>query len=375
MSERATRLLRSESEDLPVAVIFLDRNLRTLNANDAWRRLEPEEGGPQDADWGSVCDPRDRAGVADVLNGVIASGGEATLEVRGTSPDHWIELLASAVESNGAEEIVIVALDVTDQKQREAMLTFDAVRDQLTGLHNRVALGQHLRGALDRLRRQPSILAVLFIDLDGFREVNEKHGHLAGDRVLLIAAQQLRLAIRPADLLARVGGDEFVAVCESLSSAEEALGVARRLAESLDKPIEVSPTAEHQLSATIGVAFAAGPNEEVGALLARADMAMYAAKQQGRGRVQVHAPTVPNNGFPPLGHDRDRLDDVAERLAMVEGDLAEGWATSLTQSDAQRTQRWRSACHYADLALAALRGRKPPDSLGGEESRAGDKGA
>jgi diguanylate cyclase (GGDEF)-like protein len=361
MSKRALHLPRTDSDDLPVAVIYLDRDLRPCHTNQAWRNLGHEEGIGEEDGWLTVSHPGDRARVIDVLQGVIASGGEASLPVRGRSIDQWIELRASAVDNDGAEEVVVVALDITAQKQREAMLMFDAIRDQLTGLHNRAALGQHLQAALDRLHREPSILAVLFIDLDGFGEVNEKHGHVAGDRVLLIAAQQLRFAIRPTDLVARVGGDEFVAVCESLTSAEEALGVARRLAESLDQPIGVSPTAEHQLSATIGVAFAAGPKEKVEDLLARADTAMYAAKQQGRGRIQVHAPTPVGFELAPAVAETDAFDSVAERLAVVEGDLAEGWADSLLQHDAEITQRWRSACHYADLAIAALRGRKPAD--------------
>ena len=369
MSERALHLPRPDSEDLPVAVTFLDRDLRPSHTNEAWRKLEHEDDAREQDTCLTVCHPDDRPRVIDVLQGVMASGGEATLQVRGRSIDEWIELRASAVDSEGAEEIVVVALDITAQKQREAMLAFDALRDPLTGLYNRAAFGQHLQAALDRLHRQPSILAVLFIDLDGFGEVNEKHGHMSGDRALIIAAQQLRLSIRPADLIARVGGDEFVAACESLSSAEEALGVARRMATSLDEPIPVSPTAEHQLSATIGVAFAAGPSDRVVDLLARADMAMYAAKQQGRGRIQIHSPTPVSLAVAPGTPRDEQFDVVAERLATVEGDLAEGWANSLLEQDAEITQRWRSACHYADLAIAAVRGGKPA----GEATRTTEK--
>jgi diguanylate cyclase (GGDEF)-like protein len=262
------------------------------------------------------------------------------------------------VDHGDAGEVLLLALDITDQKEREAMLAFDAVRDQLTGLHNRAALGQHLQAALDRLHRHPSILAALFIDLDGFRQVNERYGHVAGDRALVIAAQQLRLAIRPEDLLARVGGDEFVAVCESLSSAEEALGVAGRLAASLEEPVEISPTADLQLSATIGIAFAAGPREDVAALLTRADLAMYAGKQQGPGRIQLHDPMPLGFQAPRTSADSDKLNAVAERLSLLEGELAEGWADSLMRRDARRTQRWRSACHYVGRALGALRAAK-----------------
>jgi diguanylate cyclase (GGDEF)-like protein len=355
MAEQAAFFPRSDSEDLPVAVIFLDRDLRSLHPNQAWRDLAEDD--PGESAWVTVCDRRDRSRVLDVVRGVVTSGREATLEVRGRTTDQWIELRVSAVDSDGEEGAVIVGLDITAHKQREAMLTFDALRDPLTGLHNRAALGQHLQSALDRLRRRPAIIAVNFIDLDGFGQVNEEHGHRAGDRALVVAAQQLRLAVRPADLVARVGGDEFVAVCEALSSAEEALGVARRLAESLNEPIDVSPTARHQLSATIGVAFAAGPHDRVETLMARADMAMYAAKQQGTGQIQLHTQTPARlEEPPPPALENQKLDGIVERLAVVEGDLAGGWAESLLEADERVTHRWRSACHYTDRAIAALRG-------------------
>jgi diguanylate cyclase (GGDEF)-like protein len=355
-SEQATHLRGSDSDVLPVPVVFLDRDLRKLHANDAWRRLQLDADHHEGIGWASVCDPRDRARASSVLSRVVAGEGDATLVVRGSQPDRWLELRASAIGNGDGEDLVLVALDITAQKEREAMLAFDGIRDPLTGLHNRVAAGQHLQGALDRLQRRPSILAVLFIDLDGFREVNREHGHMVGDRVLLIAAQKLRVAIRPADLIARVGGDEFVAVCESLGSTKEALAVANRLAGALDEPIDVSPSTELRLSATIGVAFAEGPHEEVAALLARADMAMYTAKQQGRGLVHFPSPTALSVKLTPVRARRDHLDDVAQKLADVESELAEGWAGSLLQQDPEATEMWRSACHYASLALEGLRG-------------------
>jgi hypothetical protein len=137
----------------------------------------------------------------------------------------------------------------------------------------------------------------------------------------------------------------------------------------LDEPIDVSPTAQHKLSATIGVAFAAGPTDRVEILMARADTAMYAAKQQGRGRIQLHTPTPAHLEEAPPASGDTKLDGVVERLAVVEGELAEGWAGSLLEADERITQRWRSACHYADRAIAALRGTDPA----GERPRTDEK--
>jgi diguanylate cyclase (GGDEF)-like protein len=358
MGDAALELSGSDFARLPVALTLLDGELRSLYVNDAWSRLAGGGNGPAGTGWETALDQRDLARIREALRGVIANPRDVTLQVRGQAADQWLELRAAAVDHGEAGEVLLLALDITEQKEREAMLAFDAVRDQLTGLHNRAALGQHLQAALDRLHRHPSILAALFIDLDGFRQVNERYGHVAGDRALVIAAQQLRLAIRPEDLLARVGGDEFVAVCESLSSAEEALGVAGRLAASLEEPVEISPTAELQLSATIGVAFASGPREDVAALLTRADLAMYAGKQQGPGRIQLHDPMPLGFQAPRASSDSDQLNAVAERLSILESELAEGWADSLMRRDARRIQRWRSACHYVGRALASLRAAK-----------------
>ena len=358
MSERAIRLPRADSDDLPVPVVVLDRELQPTRRNEAWKKLEDDDVREEPV-WLTICHPEDRAGVVEVLHGLTGDGGEATLQVRGRTLDQWIELRASAVDD--IDGVVIVGLDITAQKQREALLTFDAVRDPLTGLYNRAALGQHLQTALDRLQRQPALLAVLFIDLDRFGEVNERYGHMAGDRALLIAAQQMRVAMRPADMLARVGGDEFVAVCESLRSAEEGVRIARRLGESMKEPIGLSPTADHELSATIGVAFAAAATDNVETLLSRADMAMYAGKRKGRGQIQVHAPEPTALGVeakqPQLD---DGTDALAERLAVVEADLAKRWADAVQRHDVPLAERWRSACHYAHQTLVALRHGEPP---------------
>ena len=151
------------------------------------------------------------------------------IEVRGCLTGQWFELRIAPRDEPLRSDFVVAAVDITAYKRREAQLAFDATHDSLTGLRNRPALIERVEEALTRLQRRESILAVLFIDLDGFKRINDRYGHDTGDDVLRAVAQRLSAAVRPSDMLARLGGDEFVVLCESLSTESEAFTIARRL--------------------------------------------------------------------------------------------------------------------------------------------------
>ncbi len=158
----------------------------------------------------------------------------------------------------------------------------DAVHDPLTGIANRTLLRDRLHHAIAASRRGSGAAAVLFIDLDNFKHVNDRHGHGVGDQVLIELARRLGGAIRPGDTIARFGGDEFVAVCEGLD-ADAALAVGVRILEAVAKPLRAGHHT-HLLSASIGVAVGSSDADE---LLADADAAAYRAKANGRGRVEL----------------------------------------------------------------------------------------
>jgi diguanylate cyclase (GGDEF)-like protein/PAS domain S-box-containing protein len=160
----------------------------------------------------------------------------------------------------------------------------EAVHDPLTGLANRTLLRDRLQHALAKSERRGGQTAVLFVDLDKFKEVNDRHGHVTGDAVLMELGRRLRTAIRPGDTVARFGGDEFVAVCEEVD-AEAALAVGQRMLEAIRMPITTG-AAEHWLSASVGIALG---GDDPDALLDNADAAAYRAKSAGRGRVEVFA--------------------------------------------------------------------------------------
>ncbi|MGH9002760.1 MAG: putative bifunctional diguanylate cyclase/phosphodiesterase, partial [Acidimicrobiia bacterium] len=159
-----------------------------------------------------------------------------------------------------------------------------AVHDALTGLPNRKLLVDRLDQALARQLRSNRQVALLFLDLDRFKLLNDSRGHAIGDQVLVTMAERLRKVVRPSDTVARFGGDEFVVVCEDVDCVNEATGLAERIAGSLEAPFAVEG-GEVFLSVSVGISMA-GPGSVAEELLRDADAAMYRAKERGRSRVE-----------------------------------------------------------------------------------------
>lgn len=162
-----------------------------------------------------------------------------------------------------------------------------ALTDPLTGLANRRLFHEQLRLALHRLARHPGCVAVLFADLDDFKTINDALGHDAGDKLLVQFAERMRGVLRGTDTAARVGGDEFVAVCPDLADARAARAIADRLATAAAVPVQVGGRTVH-LGASIGVAVTDCPMTDPDELIHRADIAMYTAKRRGSARPCLH---------------------------------------------------------------------------------------
>jgi diguanylate cyclase (GGDEF)-like protein len=179
---------------------------------------------------------------------------------------------------------------VVELERRDEELRALAFRDSLTGLANRALFADRADHALARQDREGTELAVLYVDLDGFKAVNDRLGHEIGDAVLVQAAIRLQAQVRGADTLARLGGDEFAVLCEAMS-ATQAVEVAQRLIEAMEQPIELNGTVA-RIGASVGVSTRMPSGVPISELLRRADVAMYAAKAGGKGRHVLFEPRV-----------------------------------------------------------------------------------
>ncbi len=168
--------------------------------------------------------------------------------------------------------------DVTDRLRIESQLSHQATHDALTGLPNRTLLEDRLRQACARLRRGTRSVTVVFVDLDAFKDVNDRYGHAAGDEVLVEVGQRLLDVVREIDTVSRYAGDEFVVVCEDL---DDVVGLEGRIASAISEPMELTSGSVH-LGASVGAVTTREPTVEVGTLLAEADAEMYREKRAHR---------------------------------------------------------------------------------------------
>lgn len=202
----------------------------------------------------------------------------------------WVPVDMSLTSTTfGAKTVyVLIARDATMRKLHEGQLEHQATHDALTGLANRKLFEELLMRAVFRGDRSHHPVAVLFVDLDGFKEINDAHGHPMGDRVLAEVARRLENTVRPGDVVARLGGDEFAVLCESLSEIADAEKIAGRIVASVAEPIPVT-SGIAIVTASVGVALA-DDGEGASSLVSRADHAMYEMKNAGKAGYRL-APT------------------------------------------------------------------------------------
>ncbi|HZQ79859.1 MAG TPA: EAL domain-containing protein [Acidimicrobiia bacterium] len=233
----------------------------------------------------------DRDRVDDAFRRAARQGTALEIEYQIVRPGggrRWVYTRADPVAAAGPAIVGLrgICQDITDRKRAEEELSRLARHDPLTGLPNRALFLDRLSQALARLNRTPGLLAVLFMDLDGFKMINDSLGHEAGDELLTVLAERLQGVVRPSDTVARFGGDEFTVLCEALARPDEALAIARRLADAAAAPLALSAGHDAELTASVGVAFSRGEGTPEG-LLRDADVAMYRAKEQGPDRCEI----------------------------------------------------------------------------------------
>jgi diguanylate cyclase (GGDEF)-like protein len=214
-----------------------------------------------------------------------------------------LEASFSEIERRVADRTAELAIATEELSRR-------ALHDQLTGLPNRALFWDRLSHRLSLADRRQTGFAVLFLDLDNFKAVNDTQGHAAGDRLLVDVAWRVRAELRAGDTAARVGGDEFVVLLDEVATREAALVIAHRLSEALRAPYEIG--ADRRIAmASIGVVVGPESFETADAVVAAADAAMYDAKRHGRGRCVLYSTDRHGQaGPPPLGDDeRADLDE------------------------------------------------------------------
>jgi len=201
----------------------------------------------------------------------------------------WVLSKGAAIrdEKGNAIRVAGIMRDIQDRKLLEANWKQRAFCDPLTDLPNRALFMERLDQAIRRYERKRELLvAVLYVDLDFFKQINDNHGHRIGDRLLVAVSRKLKSCIRPNDTLARIGGDEFTVLLEDLKNADEAVRIAERICTELREPFYFEKT-EIRTTASIGVAVSTPEYNSGEALLNDADLAMYLAKDQGRARHEV----------------------------------------------------------------------------------------
>lgn len=219
----------------------------------------------------------------------------------------WIEMtITNLLHDPSVGGLVSNYRDVTDRKNLEDQLRHRALHDPLTGLANRALLVDRLGHSMARSKRLNRALAVLFIDLDGFKVINDTFGHAAGDDFLVQTAQRMQSCLRSNDTAARVGGDEFVVLLEEAGDIQDTAATAARILAAIRAPF----TWEHAQTCTpasIGIAFCDSGQDSVEQLLHNADGAMYKAKAGGKGRYEIYEPDDPAMNPSPKNPETEAL--------------------------------------------------------------------
>jgi len=264
------------------------------------RRLVGTAISPQDrtADELGLVDPTDEGDVVIpgrvAMTGVHRNGREFPIEAS------FIHL----PEGGGSTRFRAFIRDITDQVAYEKQLADQALTDSLTALPNRALFVDRLREAVVRLRRNVNGLAVLFLDVDSFKVVNDSLGHAVGDEVLVALAERLREHLRPGDTLARFGGDEFVVLCENLADPTAAGELAQRLLGSLEPPLLLGER-RHHASVSIGIAPVNDPTADPEEIIRNADTAMYRAKERGGSQFEIFDDAIRTRALARLNLEND----------------------------------------------------------------------
>jgi two-component system, sensor histidine kinase and response regulator len=277
----AEKLLWYKSEELigkKTPLVLYDRT----EIKDLARRLSEERGGPvslDDAIFSGEC---------------LTDRGHEWTFVRNGGSKTIVEVAVTPLQDDTgrATAFMITAYDISERKRREEYISHLAHHDKLTGLPTRQLLADRLNMMISRSKRDSTPAALLMIDLNNFKHINDSLGHHAGDMALAETARRLRLAVRAVDTVARMGGDEFVVLATNLKSSSDAIPVAEKLLSALCQPVVLSDREHVNISASIGICVYPDGGADADMLMRNADIAMYQAKASGQHSYQVFSQEV-----------------------------------------------------------------------------------
>jgi diguanylate cyclase (GGDEF)-like protein/PAS domain S-box-containing protein len=278
------QLLHRLAEALPLGVVQVDQSRRVVYRNDYLARiLGDHDATTVDEQFARAVDD-DRPFLFAAIDGALLHGKDDDVSVRVAAPDGGIDritrVITKALLSDGGEITGVIACitDVTELTLQGRELERRATYDTLTGCHNRSSILGRLSSATGARREG---MAVIFVDLDGFKSINDERGHAVGDDVLRAAGDALQRSVRDGDVVGRIGGDEFLVLCEDVHDPSEALEVANRMVTRLGaaRPVPIR--------ASVGVAWTRQSHLDADHLVAEADVAMYESKREGEGRPHV----------------------------------------------------------------------------------------
>jgi diguanylate cyclase (GGDEF)-like protein/PAS domain S-box-containing protein len=280
ISERRMRLVFEKAD---TGILVLDENGVVQSSNPSFLRLLGLDATTTGVSLAALLAPHGPL-VAGLITESFESGQprdvDLEIEVRGRGKT-WVELSVNPLGPNLLQGLVN---DITERKRAESAAHELAVRDPVTGLLNRRGLDNALATLLGSPKSESRQLALLLVDLDHFKSVNDTFGHAAGDLVLREVANVLSQTIRRTDIVGRTGGDEFVVLLPGIESPQKAEEIASNIIVGLSRPISLGDEQMAHIGASIGISVTGSEREPAAALLRRADIAMYAAKQAGRGR-------------------------------------------------------------------------------------------
>lgn len=295
-NERSHELLQAAIEHSAVGIALLDHSSRIVHANASFERILghalAQMSGRHITDFSSAEDAEALAAVVrDVSSRTRTNGAVETRFVRPDGTLAWGALSISAASSEFNGQLIALLQDVTERKVLEAKLVHQATHDSLTQLPNRALFGERVERAVSNGANEAGRIAVIFLDLDSFKAVNDTQGHGAGDRLLQVVAQRLQSATRGCDTVARLGGDEFAVLLQQVDALEGAESAIARIIGSLRQPVPLDAENAVSVGASYGISVYSGA-EGTEELLRNADVAMYEAKQRCAGSWVVFDPSM-----------------------------------------------------------------------------------